>query len=133
VLGTKSVRNRTNVPLFNKIWNWFNFRPDQKGLESTMPMREILSNCSFSPEEITVLGEALDLAWERLSIDPRFSDDARKVMIARELLAMRILPLARGGENNRYLIVARAIAFVTDQFNPPPRLRTRGSSNRRLG
>jgi hypothetical protein len=91
-----------------------------------MPTRPILADASFSAETTAMLGEAFDLGWARLTIDCNFPSDANSAL-ARELLAMRILYLAPTGENNRDHIIARAIAFVTDHFNPPPKLRAGGS------
>jgi hypothetical protein len=88
-----------------------------------MPMRAILADSSFSAETAAMLGQAFDLAWEKLDATSGvFSQDANRI-VARELLAMRIIYLSRTIEHDRDQIVARSVAFVADRFSSRPTVR----------
>jgi hypothetical protein len=85
-----------------------------------MRMRAILRDCSFSPETTLMLDKAFDEAWQRLELTGGSlpSSDGQKE-IARELLALRIIALARAGVHDSNHIIARAVAFVINHFHPP--------------
>jgi hypothetical protein len=81
-----------------------------------MLMRQILGNYSFSPEVTVVLGEAFDRACETLK-----SYNSACKETERDLLALRILALARIGEHDPDRLVDRSVAFVTGRFIAPMR------------
>jgi hypothetical protein len=84
-----------------------------------MHLREILADSTFSPEMTVYLGETFELAWSVLQdADQTLCTDRRKGL-ARELLAIRILALIRIGTHSREQVVARAIAAVEFELNPP--------------
>jgi hypothetical protein len=67
-----------------------------------------------------MLGKAFDEAWQRLELSGGSlpSSDGQKEK-ARELLALRIVALARAGVHDSNHIIARSVAFVTNHFHPP--------------
>lgn len=68
-----------------------------------MPIRRYLpNNAAFEPEAITAMSEALELACTSLQINDQGSD--------REIIAERIIDLARGGVIDAKALSDRIIA-----------------------
>jgi hypothetical protein len=77
-----------------------------------MPVDSILRDSAFGPEVVTVLASALDSAWETVKVlGSPFATDGNATS-TRELLAKRIIKMARQGERDRKRLTDDAIAYL---------------------
>ena len=65
---------------------------------------------SFDPETNVVLGQALDRAWSIVAKSPKPLQTVLGRPITRELIARRIIRLARQGERDPAVLGERALA-----------------------
>ena len=74
---------------------------------------------AFTPETIQILAAALDEAWERLrqSGSPLARPAYSRAM--REVVAKRIIEMARRGVQDREALVKDAVHFVTVNYERP--------------
>ena len=74
---------------------------------------------AFTPETIQILAAALDEAWERLrqSGSPLARPAYSRAM--REVVAKRIIEIARRGVQDREALVKDAVHFVTVNYERP--------------
>jgi len=74
-----------------------------------MPMMTINADGAFDSETTRVLGLAFEAAWKQLEASSAFTDPFEAAS-ARELLATRLVRLARRGERDHDRLVAGALA-----------------------
>jgi hypothetical protein len=65
-----------------------------------MGMVALLSNAAFDSEDTELLGAAFEAAWEKLNTAGSALAEGSEAALTRELLAKRIIELAKRGERN---------------------------------
>ena len=65
-----------------------------------MPMVALLSDAAFDSETTQLLGAAFDAAWEDVKTSGTALAEGAEAALTRELLAKRIIELAKRGERN---------------------------------
>ena len=77
-----------------------------------MPIDALLSNTAFDPDTITLLASAFDTAWDTVkkSGSPLAADG--QTASTREVLAKRIIEIAKKGERDPQRLVDDALAHL---------------------
>ena len=71
---------------------------------------------AFTPETIQILAAALDEAWERISRSGSRLARPAYSRVMREVVAKRIMEMARRGVEDREALVEDAVRFVTTNY-----------------
>src|SRR5262245_42260617 len=74
-----------------------------------MRMVALLSNAAFDSEDTELLGAAFEAAWEKLNAAGSALAEGSEAALIRELLAKRIIELAKRGERNPDRLVEMAL------------------------
>jgi hypothetical protein len=74
-----------------------------------MRMVELLSSAAFDSEDTELLGAAFEAAWEKLNAAGSALAEGPEAALTRELLAKRIIELAKRGERNPDRLVEGAL------------------------
>jgi len=74
-----------------------------------MRMVALLSNAAFDSEDTELLGAAFEAAWEKLNTAGSALAEGSEAAVIRELLAKRIIELAKRGERNPDRLVENAL------------------------
>jgi hypothetical protein len=74
-----------------------------------MPMVALLSNAAFDSETTELLGAAFEAAWEKVKTAGSTLAEEPQAALTRELLAKRIIEMAKRGERNRNRLVESAL------------------------
>ena len=74
-----------------------------------MPMVALLSNAAFDAETTQLLGAAFEAAWEDVKTSGTALAQGSQAALTRELLAKRIIELAKRGERNPDRLVENAL------------------------
>jgi hypothetical protein len=74
-----------------------------------MGMVALLSNAAFDSEDTQLLGAAFEAAWEKLNAAGSALAEGSEAALTRELLAKRIIELAKRGERNPDRLVEIAL------------------------
>src|SRR5262245_52005330 len=77
-----------------------------------MRMVALLSNAAFDSETTELLGAAFEAAWEKLNTSGSALAEGSEAALTRELLAKRIIELAKRGERNPDRLVENALDYV---------------------
>ena len=88
-----------------------------------MRMVALLSNAAFDSEDTELLGAAFEAAWEKLKTAGSALAEGAEAALTRELLAKRIIEIAKRGERNPGRLVENALDHLA---------RSRAASNRTL-
>src|ERR1700735_1333699 len=76
----------------------------------------------FTPETIQILAAALDEAWERLRQSGSRLTRPAYSRAMREVVAKRIMEIARRGVEDREALVADALRFIAANYEEPSKL-----------
>ena len=76
----------------------------------------------FTPETIQILAAALDEAWERLRQSGSRLTRPAYSRAMREVVAKRIMEIARRGVEDREALVADALRFIAANYEQPSKL-----------
>jgi hypothetical protein len=79
--------------------------------EQVMPVVVLREEASFDSEVTRLLGTAFEAAWERLKTSGTLADQSQ-APLARELLAKRIIDVAKRGERNQDRLVESALVHL---------------------
>jgi uncharacterized protein with NRDE domain len=74
-----------------------------------MPMVALLSNAAFDSETTQLLGAAFEAAWEKVKTSGSTLAEESEAASTRELLAKRIIEMAKRGERNPNRLVESAL------------------------
>ena len=74
-----------------------------------MRMVALPSNAAFDSEDTELLAAAFEAAWEKLNTAGNVLAEGSEAALARELLAKRIIELAKRGERNPDRLVESAL------------------------
>ena len=74
-----------------------------------MRMVALLSNAAFDSEDTELLGAAFEAAWEKLNTAGSALAEGSEAALTRELLAKRIIEMAKRGERNPDRLVEIAL------------------------
>jgi hypothetical protein len=74
-----------------------------------MGMAALLSNAAFDSEDTELLGAAFEAAWEKLNTAGSALAEGSEAALTRELLAKRIIEMAKRGERNPDRLVENAL------------------------
>jgi hypothetical protein len=74
-----------------------------------MPMVALLSNAAFDCETTRLLGAAFEAAWEEVKAADSVLAEEAQAALTRELLAKRIIEMAKRGERNPDRLVKSAL------------------------
>jgi hypothetical protein len=74
-----------------------------------MPMVALLSDAAFDSETTELLGAAFEAAWEKVNAAGSALAEESEAALTRELLAKRIIELAKRGERNPDRLVESAL------------------------
>ena len=74
-----------------------------------MPMVALLSNAAFDSETTQLLGAAFEAAWEKVKTAGSTLAEESEAASTRELLAKRIIEMAKRGERNPNRLVESAL------------------------
>jgi hypothetical protein len=74
-----------------------------------MPMVALLSDAAFDSETTELLGAAFEAAWEKVNAAGSALAEGPEAALTRELLAKRIIELAKRGERNLDRLVESAL------------------------
>src|SRR5215831_6838817 len=74
-----------------------------------MRMVALLSNAAFDSEDTELLGAAFEAAWEKLTTAGSALAEGSEAALTRELLAKRIIEMAKRGERDPYRLVENAL------------------------
>jgi hypothetical protein len=74
-----------------------------------MRMVALFSNAAFDSEDTELLGAAFEAAWEKLNTAGNELAEGAEAALIRELLAKRIIELAKRGERNPDHLVEMAL------------------------
>ena len=74
-----------------------------------MPMVALLSDAAFDSETTELLGAAFEAAWEKVNAAGSALAKGSEAALTRELLAKRIIELAKRGERNFDRLVESAL------------------------
>ena len=74
-----------------------------------MRMVALLSNAAFDSEDTELLGAAFEAAWEKLNTADSALAEGADAALTRELLAKRIIELAKRGERDPDCLVESAL------------------------
>ena len=74
-----------------------------------MPLVALLSNAAFDSETTELLGAAFEAAWEKLNTAGSALAEGSGAALTRELLAKRIIEMAKRGERNPDRLVEIAL------------------------
>jgi len=74
-----------------------------------MPMVALLSNAAFDCETTQLLGAAFEAAWEKVKTTGNGLAAESEAALTRELLAKRIIDIAKRGERNPDRLVENAL------------------------
>jgi hypothetical protein len=77
--------------------------------EPEMGMVALFSNAAFDSETTELLGAAFEAAWEKLKTSGSTLAEGSEAAVTRELLAKRIIEMAKRGERNRNRLVESAL------------------------
>src|SRR5438046_9399775 len=91
--------------------------PPRKG--ATMPITPLLkSNGFFDPEATKILTAAFDTAWQMLKTSGNVLAADYRSVSTRDLLAKRIIEVARRGERDPIRLVDNALSYLTNSRYP---------------
>jgi len=76
-----------------------------------MKARQLIGNASFGPDQLRVLFEAFDQAWDTIAAD--VGDDPGAIEVARLKLANILLSLAGQGDNDAAWLKSTALQILT--------------------
>jgi hypothetical protein len=74
-----------------------------------MPMVALLSNAAFDCDTTQLLGAAFEAAWEEVKAAGSVLAEESQAALTRELLAKRIIEMAKRGERNPDRLVENAL------------------------
>jgi hypothetical protein len=74
-----------------------------------MPMVALLSNAAFDAETTQLLGLAFEAAWQKVNSTDSALAQGSEAVLTRELLAKRIIEMAKRGERNPGRLVENAL------------------------
>jgi len=74
-----------------------------------MPMVALLSNAAFDCDTTQLLGAAFEAAWEEIKAADSMLAEESQAALTRELLAKRIIEMAKRGERNPDHLVEMAL------------------------
>jgi len=74
-----------------------------------MPMVALLSNAAFDAETTQLLGAAFEAAWEKVKTAGGARAEECEAALTRELLAKRIIEMAKRGERDLDRLVENAL------------------------
>jgi hypothetical protein len=74
---------------------------------------------AFDPETTHTMGDAFEWAWDELSDYDHEATLPSKSLATRNLMAKRILSLAKQGVNDRFRLASEAIAVVLVSYSTP--------------
>jgi hypothetical protein len=74
-----------------------------------MPMVSLLSDAAFDSETTQLLGAAFEAAWEDVKTSGSALAEGAEAALTRELLAKRIIEIAKRGERNLDRLVENAL------------------------
>ena len=74
-----------------------------------MPMVALLSSAAFDSEDTELLAAAFEAAWEKLNTAGSALAEGSEAALIRELLAKRIIEMAKRGERNPDRLVENAL------------------------
>jgi hypothetical protein len=77
---------------------------------------------AFTPENIQILAEALDEAWEKLQQSGSRLTRPAYSRAMREVIAKRIMELAQRGVQDREALVADALRFIAANYEERSKL-----------
>jgi hypothetical protein len=77
-----------------------------------MTIVALFAEASFDPETVSVLAAAFDAAWDSLQRSGSALAADSEAALTRELLAERIIELARRGERDPQRLVEGALAYL---------------------
>ena len=77
-----------------------------------MRMVALLSNAAFDSKDTDLLGAAFESAWEKLNTAGSALAEGSEVTLTRELLAKRIIELAKRGERDPDRLVESALDYL---------------------
>jgi uncharacterized protein with NRDE domain len=81
--------------------------PVTKG--AVMPLVALFSNAAFDSEATQLLGAAFEAAWQKVKSTSSALAEGSEAALTRELLAKRIIELAKRGERNPDRLVESAL------------------------
>jgi hypothetical protein len=77
-----------------------------------MRMVALLSNAAFDDETTPLLGLTFEAAWEKVKTSDSALADESQAVLTRELLAKRIIEMAKRGERNPDRLVENALDYL---------------------
>src|SRR5262245_22555136 len=93
-----------------------------------MRMVALLSNAAFDSEDTELLGAAFEAAWEKLNTAGSARAEGSEAAVIRELLAKRIIELAKRGERNPDRLVEIALDYLAGSRAAPDSVLTATSA-----
>jgi tagatose-1,6-bisphosphate aldolase non-catalytic subunit AgaZ/GatZ len=90
-----------------------------------VPMVALLSNAAFDSETTQLLGAAFEAGWEKVKTSGSALAQESQAALTRELLAKRIIEMAKRGERNPDRLVENALDhLVGSQATPDSAITT---------
>jgi hypothetical protein len=93
-----------------------------------MPMVALLSDAAFDSETTQLLGAAFEDAWEDVKSSGSALAEGAEAALTRELLAKRIIELAKRGERNPDRLVESALDHLAKSRAAPDSVLTTTSA-----
>jgi hypothetical protein len=87
-----------------------------KGGGDAVSMTPILDNSSFDPEDIEILVSAFDAAWGAVKSSGGALSRSPYARPIREVLARRIIEMARRGQSNPHSLCEDAVRFLSANY-----------------
>lgn len=81
-----------------------------------MSIMPVLTNHPFGPEEVQIIASAFDEAWDTIKRSGSTFAAPRYERGARDIIAKRIIELAKRGIMDRHELCADAVAYLTDSY-----------------
>jgi hypothetical protein len=89
---------------------------ETKGSPDAGPVNSILTNSSFDPEEIKILVSGFDAAWEAVKSSGGTLSRSPYARPIREVLAKRIIEMARRGQSDPHNLCEDAVKFLSANY-----------------
>jgi hypothetical protein len=87
-----------------------------KGSGDAVSITRILDSSSFDPEDIAILVLAFDAAWEAVKSSGGTFSRSPYARLIREVLAKRIIEMARRGQSNPHGLCEDAVQFLASNY-----------------
>jgi hypothetical protein len=93
-----------------------NAQTGAKGSGDAVSITPTLNESSFDPEDIKILVSAFDAAWEAVKSSGGALSRSPYARPIREVLAKRIIEMARRGQSNPHSLCEDAVQFLSANY-----------------